>query len=97
VRADPQLSADQARRLAALVRIARNKPEGVAKTEEANRRTSRGKWRLARFSLYMLDVELMGVEHWSEAEVALDELIALSKAKGECTFSAKLGQGELGA
>jgi hypothetical protein len=84
-RADPRLSGGQARRLVALVRITRNKPEGIAKIEEANRRTYRenGTW-LAY--VYALGVELMDIERWADAEVVLDELIALSKAKDEFYF-----------
>jgi hypothetical protein len=33
-----------------------------------------------------LGVELMDIEHWSDAEVVLDELVALSKAKDESYF-----------
>ncbi|HSQ20128.1 MAG TPA: hypothetical protein VLR92_07105 [Blastocatellia bacterium] len=85
VRAGQQLSVNQARRLTALVRIDKDKPEGIAEISESNRRAYRknGTW-LAY--VYLLGTELMDIERWAAAEVALDEVIALSKVKAEFYF-----------
>src|SRR5207248_6459870 len=63
----------------------RSKPKGVAELDESSRHACRenGAW-LAY--VYRLGTELMDIERWSDAEVALDELIALSKAKDDFYF-----------
>jgi len=83
--ASSRISGDQYSRLVSLVRIDQHKPEGVAQTDAARRRAYRrnGTW-LAH--LYTLGAELMDIEHWADAEIVLDELIALSRAKDESYF-----------
>jgi hypothetical protein len=84
-KAGERVSKEEKKRLAALVRIDKYKPEGVAQIDEAHKRAYRknGTW-LAYF--YTLATELMDIERWADAEIALDELIALSKAKDEFYF-----------
>jgi len=89
-RAGGQLPVDQAKRLAAFVRIDKHKPEGVASITKSNRTAYRehGTW---IGYLYQLGTDLMDIEHWADAEIVLDELIALSKATDEFYFLDEAG------
>ncbi len=85
IEASKQISDDEARRIAALVQIDRDKPKAVARISEARRRAYKenGTW-IAY--VHALGVELMDIERWADAEVAFDQVIAFSKATAEVYF-----------
>jgi hypothetical protein len=84
-RASKQISSEEGRRLAALVQIDRDKPKSIAQVNEARRRAYKenGTW-IAY--VQTLAVELMDIERWADAEIAFDEVIALSRARADFYF-----------
>ena len=80
-----QISSEEGRRLAALVQIDRDKPKAIAQVNEARRRAYKenGTW-IAY--VQTLAFELMDIERWADAEIAFDEVIALSSAKADFYF-----------
>ncbi len=83
--ASKRISGAETRRLAALVQVDRDKPKAIAQINEARRRAYKenGTW-IAYVET--LGVELMGIERWADAEIALEEVIALSRARGDFYF-----------
>ena len=83
--ASKQISGEETRRLAALIQVDRDKPKAIAQINEARRRAYRenGTW-IAY--VQSLGFELMGIERWADAEIALDEVIALSRARADFYF-----------
>jgi uncharacterized protein HemY len=80
-----QISDEEGRRLAALVQIDRDKPKSIAQVNEARRRAyeENGTW-IAY--IHMLGFELVDIERWADAEIAFDEVIALSRARADFYF-----------
>jgi uncharacterized protein HemY len=83
--ASKQISGEAGRRLAALVQIDRDKPKAIAQINEGRRRAyeENGTW-IAY--VHTLGVELMDNERWADAEIAFDEVIALSRARADFYF-----------
>ncbi|HZT34278.1 MAG TPA: hypothetical protein VFA15_00045, partial [Nitrososphaera sp.] len=77
-----KISGEEGRRLAALVQIDRDKPKAIAQVNEAQRRAyeKNGTW-IAY--VQTLAFELVDIERWADAEIAFDEVIALSLAKAD--------------
>jgi len=80
-----KISGEEGRRLAALVQIDRDKPKAIAQVNEAQRRAyeKNGTW-IAY--VQTLAFELVDIERWADAEIAFDEVIALSMARADFYF-----------
>jgi hypothetical protein len=80
-----KISGEEGRRLAALVQIDRDKPKGIAEVNEARRRAYKANGTWIAY-IHMLGFELVDIERWADAEIAFDEVIALSRARADFYF-----------